>query len=213
MRPKTKLFDVIITNQTHFRSFLPARHTEKVLGAISRFLRPKTKLFTVKYRRILDVVRLQNLQKKFWAHCHDFCIQKRSCLPWGSDVFWNFSACKIYRKSFGRIFTICVSHKQTFLTSTFCESALGTFYILRAHKFLLCCWDTLWSSWLSHFVRMLRILWIWTHLGCECTRKLWRTSVTLCEALWNKSWTDTSDMFCIIWTSKEWTDFVNIDLR
>jgi len=67
--------------QTHFRSFPPERFTEKVLGAISRFMRPKAKLFAVKYRGILDVVHLQGLQKKFWAHGHDFCIQKRSCLP------------------------------------------------------------------------------------------------------------------------------------
>jgi len=32
---------------THFASYLPASFTEKVLGAISQFMRPKTKLFAV----------------------------------------------------------------------------------------------------------------------------------------------------------------------
>ena len=104
---------------------------------------------------------------------------------------------------------VCHANRHSWLQH-FGKVLWARFTILQAHTFLLCCWDTLWSSWLSHFVI---ILWIWTHLGCECTHKLWRTSVTLCEALWNKSWTDTWDMFCIIWTSKEWTDFVNIDLR
>jgi len=36
--------------QTHFGSSLPASFTEKVLGAISLVVRPKTKRFAVKYR-------------------------------------------------------------------------------------------------------------------------------------------------------------------
>ena len=84
--------------ETHFGSSPLARFTEKVLGAISRFMcpktklfaakldalwkysaskvyrissgrmftvmHPKTKLFAVKLRRILEVLRLQGLQKK-----------------------------------------------------------------------------------------------------------------------------------------------------
>jgi len=30
---------------THYASYLPASFTEKVLGGISQFMRPKTKLF------------------------------------------------------------------------------------------------------------------------------------------------------------------------
>jgi len=67
--------------QTHFGSSLPANFAEKVLGAYSRFLRPKTKLFAVKFRRILEVLRIQELQKDFRAHFHHFCVQKRSSLP------------------------------------------------------------------------------------------------------------------------------------
>jgi len=38
--------------------------------------RPKMKLFAVQFRRILEVLCLQGLQKKFWAHFHDLCVQK-----------------------------------------------------------------------------------------------------------------------------------------
>ena len=60
--------------QMHFGSFLPASFTEKVVGAIPRFVRPKTKLIAVKFRRILKVLCLQGLQKKFWAQFHDLCV-------------------------------------------------------------------------------------------------------------------------------------------
>jgi len=42
--------------QTYSGNSLPARFTEKGLGAIPRFVRPKTKLFVVKFRRILEVL-------------------------------------------------------------------------------------------------------------------------------------------------------------
>ena len=41
--------------QTHFGGFHLARYITKVLGALSRFLRPQTKLFAMKFRRILEV--------------------------------------------------------------------------------------------------------------------------------------------------------------
>jgi len=47
--------------QTHFGSSLPASFKEKVLGAIPQFIRPKTKLFAVKFRRSLEVFALQAL--------------------------------------------------------------------------------------------------------------------------------------------------------
>jgi len=51
-------------------------------------------------------------KKKFWAHFLDFCVQKRKCFPRSSDTFWQFSACKFYRKSSGRNFTNCVSKNE-----------------------------------------------------------------------------------------------------
>jgi len=80
-------------------------------------MHPKAKLFAVKFRRILDVLYLQVLQKRFWAQFHDLCVQKLSCLRWSSDAFWKFSACKVYRKSFGRNSTICVSKNE----AVYCE--------------------------------------------------------------------------------------------
>jgi len=62
--------------QTHFGRSPHSRFAKKFLGAISRFLRPKTKLFAVEFRRISEVLCLQGLQKKLRAHFHDLCVQK-----------------------------------------------------------------------------------------------------------------------------------------
>jgi len=105
------------------------------MGAISRFMCPKTKLFNMIIKCITELFRLQDLRKKFWAQFHDLCAQKRSCFLWNSDAFQKFSTCKICKKCFGRIFTICVSRKQTFLTSTCCKNDLSTFYFKRVNIF------------------------------------------------------------------------------
>ena len=98
--------------QTHFGSSLPTSFAEKVLGAYSRFLCPKMKLFAVKFGHILKVLCLQGSQKNFWAHYHDLCVRKRSCLQWSSDAFWKLFACKFCRKGSGRIFTIFASTNE-----------------------------------------------------------------------------------------------------
>jgi len=49
---------------THFGSSLLVRYTEEVMGALSRFMRPKTNPFAAKFRRTLEVLCLQGLQKK-----------------------------------------------------------------------------------------------------------------------------------------------------
>ena len=204
----------------------------------------KNEAFCCEVQTHFESTPLQSLQKKFWAQFHDLCVQKRSCSSWSSDKFWKMSACKVYRKSSGRNFSIyaskneavrhevqthfgrspfarftenlwahvhdvCRANKHSWLQH-FVKMLWARFTILHAHKFFLCCWNTLWCSWLSNLIRM---LWVWTHLDCECTHKLWRAGVTLCEAISNKSCTGTSVMFCNIWTSKEWAEFVNIDLR
>jgi len=66
--------------QTHFGSSLPASFTEKVVGAVPRFVRPRMKLFAVKFRRISKVFCLQGLQEKLWVQLHDLCVQKCSGL-------------------------------------------------------------------------------------------------------------------------------------
>ena len=49
--------------------------------------------------------------KMFWAHFHDFCVQKRSCLLWSPGSFWRFSPCRL-KKSSGRIFSIFASKNE-----------------------------------------------------------------------------------------------------
>ena len=205
---------------------------------------PKRKRFAVEFRRILEVLRLEGFQIKFWTNVHDLCVQKRSCLQWSSHAFCKLSACTFYIKTSRYNFTIyaskngavccvvqtlfgrfplaklikvvgtfsrfmCRANKHYWLQD-FVKILRPRFIILHAHRSLLVFLGTLWNSWVSHFIRM---LWIWTHFNCECSHKLWRASVTLCEAISRKSWSGTSDMFWNIWTSKEWTDFVKFDLR
>jgi len=67
--------------QAHLGRFRLARVTEKVLGALSQFFRPKTMPFAVKFRRIFEVFALHALYKMFWPHFHDLCVQKQNCLP------------------------------------------------------------------------------------------------------------------------------------
>jgi len=97
--------------QTHFGSFRLSSFIKKVLGAFSRFMRPKTKQFAVKFRRILDVLCLQVLQKKLWAQFHDLCVQKRSGLLWSSDAFWKFLPAR-FTESSGRNSTIFASTNE-----------------------------------------------------------------------------------------------------
>jgi len=165
---------------THFGSSLPVTFTEKVMGACSWFMRPKTKLFAVKFRRILEALRLQDLQKKVLGAISRFvCHANKHFYSW-------------------------LQH--------FVKKLWSYFTILHTHKSLLCCSDTLWSSWLSHFIRAhcFESEHIWT---MTAPLKLWCAGVTLCEAISKKSWTGTSDMFCSIWTLKEWNYFVKFDRR
>ena len=89
--------------QTHFGNSLSADVAEKVLAALSRYMRPKTKLFAVKFRHILEVFTLWGLYKKLWVHYHHSCVQKRSCLLWRSDGFWKFSLRMLYKKVLSKI--------------------------------------------------------------------------------------------------------------
>jgi len=47
--------------QTHFGTSSLARLIEKLMGEISRFMRLKTNVFAVKFRRILEVFSVQAL--------------------------------------------------------------------------------------------------------------------------------------------------------
>jgi len=92
--------------------FSALKFCRKSSGRIFTIYASKTKLFSVKFSRLLEVLCVQGSQKKCWAQFHDLCIQKRSCFPWNSDAFWKFSACKVHTKSFGRNFTIYASKNE-----------------------------------------------------------------------------------------------------
>jgi len=94
--------------QTHSGSSLPASFKEKVVVAIPRFVRLKTKLLAVKLSRILEIHNLRVLKIKCWAQFHDLWVQERSCLPQNSVAFRKYCGCKVYRKTCGRNSTICV---------------------------------------------------------------------------------------------------------
>ena len=161
------------------------------------------------FRRISEVLRLQGLQRKFWANFHDWCVLKRNCLLWSSDAFCKSLLARLIKKLWAHFHDfMCCVNKHSWLQQ-FVKMLWPRFIIFHAHKSLLGCSGILWSSRFSHFVRM---LWIWTHWTGKCIHKLWRASMTLCEGISKKSWTGISGMFRNIWTSKEWTDFVKFDL-
>jgi len=56
---------------THYGSSLLATFGKKGLGTFLQLLRPKTKMFALKFRRILEVFILEDSQKEFWANFHD----------------------------------------------------------------------------------------------------------------------------------------------
>ena len=101
-----------VKNFKHSWEFLRLQVYKKVLGTYSRFMHPKTKLFALRFRCILEVLCVQDLQKKFWAQFHNLCVQKQSCVPWSTEVFWTLYTCKVYRKSFGRMVTIYISKNK-----------------------------------------------------------------------------------------------------
>ena len=122
--------------QTHFWSSLCASFAEKVLGALFRFMCPKMKLFAVKFRRIFEVLCLLVLQKRFWAHYNDFCVQKRSCLGvmfrqilevFSMQALWKSSGCN-FTIAASKNVTVCCdvqTHFGTFPLARFIEKVMG----------------------------------------------------------------------------------------
>jgi len=152
-----------------FWKFSPCKLCKKVVGTFSRFVHPKTKLFAVKFRCISKVLCLRVLQKKLWAHFHDLCVQKRSCLPWNSDAFWKFFACMIYRKSSKCNSTICASKNEAVCCEV--QTQFGSFRLASFVKKVLAAF-----SWFVHlavkFRRILEVLalqGLWKDLGCIIT--------------------------------------------
>jgi len=138
--------------QMHFGSSLLASFTEKVVGMIPQFMHPKMKRFAAKFRCILEVLCLQVLKKKLWVQFHNFCVHKRSCLPWNSDAFWKFSACKFYKKFWAQFHDLCVQKWNCLLwnSDAFCKfSASKVYREISGQIFTICVQKRsclLWSS-------------------------------------------------------------------
>ena len=174
--------------------FSPRKVTEKVLGAFSWTLHPKMKLSAVKFRCIFDVFALPALYKMFWAHFHDLCIQKRSCLRWSSDAFWKFSACKFYRKSSGHNFSICASKNEAFCCEV--QTHYGSYRLSSFIKKVLSAFSRLMRPKTKLFavefrqistVLCLRVL----------QKKLWAQFHNLCVQKWS----------CLLWNSDAFWKF------
>jgi len=101
--------------QTQFESSPNSGFTKRFLGAFSPFLRPKTKLFAVKFRRIFEVLRIQGLQKDFWAHFHHFCVQKRRVCREIQTDFGRFARASFIKKVWVHFLDFCVLKRICFL--------------------------------------------------------------------------------------------------
>ena len=127
-----------------FRTFSPYEVYKKVLGTLSRRLRPKTKLFALELRRILGVHCLQVFQIRLWAHIHSFWVQKWSSLSWSSDAFWKFSLCEVYKKFWAHFHDLCVQKRSClpwssdaflkFFACKFCRKGSGRIITIFASK-------------------------------------------------------------------------------
>jgi len=99
-------------SSTHFGSSLPALFTEKVLGAISRVVHPKTKRFAVKFRRILEVLPCNVYKKSSGRIFSIFASKSEAVCRWVQ----MHSGCSLLAmltvKSSGHNFTIYVSKNE-----------------------------------------------------------------------------------------------------
>ena len=76
----------------------PPRFTEKVLYEFSRFMRPKTKVFALKFTHILKFSACKVYRKSNGRIFTIYASKKRNRLLRSSAALWKFSACKVYRK-------------------------------------------------------------------------------------------------------------------
>ena len=95
--------------QTHFGTYA-FQALWKSSGCIFPSYASKMKLFTVRFRRILEVFASQVSWKKLWVHFAELCVQKWSCLLWGSDAFCKLSACT--KKLCAHFHDLCVAQRN-----------------------------------------------------------------------------------------------------
>jgi len=89
--------------QCHVQKFLACKFCRKSSGRNFRFMCPKAKLFVVKFRRMLEVLDLQVLQKKFWA---------------------QFS---VYASKHKFVYREIQTHVRSFRPASFAEKVLGAY--------------------------------------------------------------------------------------
>ena len=163
MCPKTKFFAVKL--RRILKDLRLQCLKEKIMCTFSRFMCPTKRLFAVKLRRILEVMRLQGTLKKFWAHFHDLCFQKRSCLLWGWEAFWKFCACKVYRKNCGRIFMIYASKIEAVCYEV--ETHFGSSLLTRYTEKILDPFSRFMHPKAKLFAVTVMFICIWEFLPCK----------------------------------------------
>ena len=106
---------------------------KKYLGALSRFVCPKTKMFAMKFRCILEVLRLQGLQKNF-GRTFKICVSKNEdvCHDMKFRCILEVLRLQGSQKNFGCTFKIYASNNE----AIFCEvqSHFGSFPLARFTK-------------------------------------------------------------------------------
>jgi len=131
--------------QTQFGTSPPASFAEKVLDALSRFMHQKTKLFVVKFNRILEFLCVQGTQKMFWAQLHDLCVQKRCCFSVKFRRMLEVFGLQVLQKKFWAQFSLYESknkavsreiqtHVRSFRPASFAEKVLGAIFDLCVQK-------------------------------------------------------------------------------
>jgi len=101
--------------QMPFGSFRPMRFMKKVLDAFSRFMRPKTKLFSVKFRRILEVIRLQRFAEKVLGAISQFIHSKTKLFPVKfRRIFEVICLQRSQKKFWAQFHNLCVQKRSCF---------------------------------------------------------------------------------------------------
>ena len=87
------------------------------------------------------------INKMFWAHFHDFCVQKRTCLPWSPDAFWRFSLCKLKKRLWVHFLDFCVQKQRYFqwISDAFWKFSAWKFYRKSSRHNFTSCLDALWK--------------------------------------------------------------------
>jgi len=117
---------------------------------------PKTKLFAAK----LDALWKYSASKVYRISSgRNFTIYASKNEAVFREVETHFGSsppARFAEKSSGRSRFVCRANKHSW-SQHFVKMLWARFTILHSHIFFLCCWNTLWYSWLSHFESALNL--------------------------------------------------------